>query len=228
MLFVQPGIYCIENKINNKKYIGSSKYVQSRLKDHMQLFLKNEAINKYLRFSLLKYGKENFNFYIIELLSEYNEDTLRQKEKYYIDFYKTKNSEFGYNKQDPDNTDCPRRSKIQFSQSQTISILNMYNDKISLKNIGKIFNVSGAVIERILKENNVHKRNLQEASGKFFTDEQEKEIIFSYLNLKESPYTIGKRYNVYGGPISKILRKHKIKLRNRSEAHLKNIIGDNK
>lgn len=51
--------------------------------------------NSHLQSSILKYGRENFNFEILEFS---NEENLNDREKYWIDFYKSYDSNFGYNK----------------------------------------------------------------------------------------------------------------------------------
>ena len=70
------GIYCIENKINNKKYIGQSQNIKTRWNSHIRKLDKNIHDNKYLQSSWNKYGKDNFKFYIIVKLK------FLMKEKY--------------------------------------------------------------------------------------------------------------------------------------------------
>src|SRR5258708_19912343 len=75
------GIYAIENKINKKLYIGYSADIKKRWRYHLSYLEKNNHQNTYLQRSWNKYGKNNFEFYIIE---ECSRDLLIQKEKYYI------------------------------------------------------------------------------------------------------------------------------------------------
>ena len=88
------GIYCIENIINGKKYIGRSKGIKGRLTSHKLSLRKNIHRNNHLQHSYNKYGLENFVFYIVE---ECFIKDLKTKEKYYIELYKTNDSDFGYN-----------------------------------------------------------------------------------------------------------------------------------
>jgi len=88
------GIYVVENKINNKKYIGQSTNIESRWKIHNSRLSKNCHNNKHLQLAWNKYGKNNFVFKIIE---ECSKEALDKKEKYFIKFFKSDNSEFGYN-----------------------------------------------------------------------------------------------------------------------------------
>ncbi|MBC5667289.1 GIY-YIG nuclease family protein [Eubacterium sp. BX4] len=75
------GIYCIENIINNKKYIGQSVNIEDRWRHHINELKRNEHDNKYLQRSYNKYGLDNFKFYILE---QCNQKDLDDKEIYWI------------------------------------------------------------------------------------------------------------------------------------------------
>lgn len=91
------GIYKISNKTNNKVYVGSSSFIQARLRQHKSHLLKNIHCNKHLQSSFNKYGLENFSF---ELIEECEIDNLINREQYWIDFLQTTNREKGYNKRE--------------------------------------------------------------------------------------------------------------------------------
>ena len=88
------GIYCIENLVDGKKYIGQSVNVERRIRKHKSALLGNYCNNVYLQRAHDKHGVENFSFYILETC---NYDTLDERERWYIRFYKTNEIEFGYN-----------------------------------------------------------------------------------------------------------------------------------
>ncbi len=90
------GIYCIENKISNKKYIGQSRNIEKRIKEHTYNLLKHNHSNPHLNDSFQKYGIENFSFYILSVCEEKDLDKL---EKHYIKTCKAKNPS-GYNLRD--------------------------------------------------------------------------------------------------------------------------------
>ena len=75
------GVYKITNIINNKFYIGSSKNIEKRLKNHFNNLKNNTHCNKHLQNAYNKYGKDAFISEILEITSEYN---LRSREDYYI------------------------------------------------------------------------------------------------------------------------------------------------
>ena len=76
------GIYCIENMINHKKYVGQSIDIHRRWAQHKQQnFI---ARDTFLYNSFKKYGLESFNFYIIE---ECDESLLNEREIYWISYY---------------------------------------------------------------------------------------------------------------------------------------------
>lgn len=61
------GIYCIENKINGKKYVGQAVDVKTRWRHHRCLLESNKHHSKALQRAWNKYSKEAFVFYMLEL-----------------------------------------------------------------------------------------------------------------------------------------------------------------
>lgn len=88
------GIYCIENMVNGKKYVGQSVNLKDRLYGHKTKLKHNKHKNRHLQFAVNKYGLENFTFNIIE---ECDVAHLDERERYYISLYKSDNEAFGYN-----------------------------------------------------------------------------------------------------------------------------------
>lgn len=88
------GIYKITNIINNKCYIGKSKDIENRWQYHKDYKNNAREYNKPLYKAPRKYGVENFNFEIIEELSDYSISD--EREKYWIKYYNSYGTD-GYN-----------------------------------------------------------------------------------------------------------------------------------
>ena len=88
------GIYCIENIINGKKYIGLSRDIKRRWLEHRSELNRGDHINNYLQSSWNIYGEDAFKFYIVELCLP---EELSDRECYYISKYHTLSHEDGYN-----------------------------------------------------------------------------------------------------------------------------------
>ena len=86
------GVYMFENKINHHKYIGASKHIEKRYKEHLRDMENNTQKQKTLYKAFKKYGLDNFEFSIIE---ECLPEDRFKREKYWIDYYNT--YEDGYN-----------------------------------------------------------------------------------------------------------------------------------
>lgn len=89
-------VYKITNKINNKIYIGITKYeISKRFKEHW--YIANRKIEKsnHLHSAMLKYGIDNFSVEEIESCDNY--ENLKKREMYWIKYYNSNNSDIGYN-----------------------------------------------------------------------------------------------------------------------------------
>ena len=91
----KAGVYCITCIVNNKKYIGCSKNIYSRINNH-KYSLEKQSLkqeNQYFIDDFKKYGYEKFNYEVLE----YTSKNLKDKEFYYINLYDTVNRKKGYN-----------------------------------------------------------------------------------------------------------------------------------
>lgn len=76
------GIYSIENILNNRVYVGSSKCIYKRILDHRSDLRKNKHSNYKLQHDWNIYGEEYFHF---NILCSCNLDQRTEKEQYYMD-----------------------------------------------------------------------------------------------------------------------------------------------
>lgn len=87
------GIYKITNLENQKVYIGQSENIKERLRSHIKRGLGAETPTRNKLYTVMnKVGVENFSYEIIE---ECPREQLNDKERYWIDYFKTQ--DFGYN-----------------------------------------------------------------------------------------------------------------------------------
>jgi len=89
------GVYKITNLVNNKYYIGSATNIKSRFSTHKRLLESNKHFNGHLQSSFNKYGKSNFKYEIIEVVTS---EDLIEREQYWIDKLDANNRVKGYNK----------------------------------------------------------------------------------------------------------------------------------
>lgn len=82
----KTGIYKITSLIDGRCYIGQAVDVKERFRDHMKAGLGIDAPQNKFYEIMQQQGLENFTF---ELLEECPKDELNEKEKFYIELYKS-------------------------------------------------------------------------------------------------------------------------------------------
>lgn len=137
------GIYKITKKENGKSYIGQSNDIERRFKEHT--FKNKIPIDK----AIQKYGKESFQF---EILEECSLDELDEKERYWINYYNTYKG-FGYNCSEGGGLNFGENNgRALITESDIINIRKAYNahknrketyqkykDKITFSNFASIW-----------------------------------------------------------------------------------------
>lgn len=89
-------IYKVINKINGKSYIGqTTQSLLKRKQEHIKSALKSKEGKNYFHWAIVEYGEENFEW--IELEKCNNKKELNEREKFYIEQFKSNNNDFGYN-----------------------------------------------------------------------------------------------------------------------------------
>lgn len=87
-------IYTITNKINNKVYVGRSIDYYTRKCTHKKSLERNCHKNEHLQAAWNKYGKENFEF---DVLEKHDPEFLPSMEHWWCNMLNTYNRKYGYN-----------------------------------------------------------------------------------------------------------------------------------
>jgi group I intron endonuclease len=125
------GIYKIINIITNKYYVGSSNNIYRRWNTHKKSLNEGTHYNLYLQNSFNKYGINNFNFIIQEIvLPGINLLKIEQK---YLDIAKDE-SNMCYNLTFIAGGGSKTKNKIKMFKEGTIKFIEKNNESIYLKN----------------------------------------------------------------------------------------------
>lgn len=136
-------IYKITNTINKKIYIGQTKDINRRFREHRQCGY-NRVQNKYLYNAIKKYGVDAFTFEILEYVENYNE-----REHYWINYFESTNSNKGYN---IDNTGTPHHHKKELTEQELFQLYqDLQEDLDSYKVLAKKY---GFVSEQSIRDIN--------------------------------------------------------------------------
>ena len=142
------GVYKIENIKNHKVYIGSSKNIYNRWKQHLSQLKANthHSIKLQRCYNKLK-NKSTLQFSIVEVVNDIN--ILKEREQYYIDKYDAFNS--GYNcSEKTDNPKYTLKNKQKAKKHREAKQLYEEFDKLYDENI---FRFPQKILTRIeLKE----------------------------------------------------------------------------
>lgn len=92
---MDTGVYCWLNKVNGKRYVGSSAIsLKGRKEGHLKLLRKKGHYNRHLQAAWNKYGEEQFDF---DVLCYCEPEECVTQEQAWIDHYQAANDKYGYN-----------------------------------------------------------------------------------------------------------------------------------
>lgn len=137
------GIYCIENIINNKKYIGLSRNIEQRWNEHKSKLRRGKHGNIYLQRAWNRDGEDAFKFYILETC---NSDVLSEREQYYINKEHTLSHEYGYNLTNG-GEDAPTTNKAVISYKTNV-IYNSVHESAEVCGVADITMISWCKTKR--------------------------------------------------------------------------------
>lgn len=141
----KPCIYKIQNKINNKVYIGSASGHYRRKAQHYYMLRRNIHFNKHLQSSWNKYGESNFKFEILEFVDNY--DLIILREEYYINLFNAANPFLGYNHRTICSTTLGLKwsdeARKRFSEKKKGKrIVHIDYDKLAKNNYKKVYSIN--------------------------------------------------------------------------------------
>lgn len=186
------GIYAIHNKVNDKYYIGQAKDIHQRWIQHRSRLKCNTHENCHLQAAYKKYGKESFEYFVLE---ECTVEQLNEREQYYIKQYDAYDN--GYNL-DKGGAGCPgykhtdeeiaKMRQIQNPKAvlQMDMNLNIVNEWVSCSHAGKTLGFSARGIKAA-----ADRKNRQKTIGGYYwiyKEEYENNVVDwdYYLNINES------------------------------------------
>lgn len=172
-------IYLIQNKINLKLYIGQTKSLNKRwscYKCAAKILPKRpQIINR----AMNKYGIDNFSY--IELESFKDQVNADEAEEFWIQYFQTRNSEFGYNLKPGGKVVSGwhhiEETKQKISKATTIQMSN----PINRENIGKF----------VSERNKI--KPIKAWLGKTFTEEHCERLSISHKGLDN--HQIGRKHS---------------------------------
>lgn len=172
-------VYLIHNIINNKFYVGKAKNPHKRWDKHIKVARGNREKEKfYIHRAISKYGIDNFSFSIIQTI--FNENEANMAEIYWINFYLSNNSKYGYNQTNGGEGVSGRVVSKATRQKQREKAVGRKHNEETLK---------------FMSGNNSHRSKLN--------FDQVNEIRYCFNYLKQSLQFLSKKYKVSSRTIAR-------------------------
>lgn len=194
-------IYCHENKINGKKYIGQSCQPPSKRWNSGYGYMHCPRFYS----AIQHYGWNNFIHTILE--DNLSAQEANEREKYYINLYNTLNPEVGYNLTEGGNSlseywKKEDNRKIQSERRKEYFQLNPDKKIENDKRISKISRETAKQRSELMKENYL----LKQGSLYEINQRRKKKIICVETQEHfESLTEASKKYNICVGSISRVI-----------------------
>jgi group I intron endonuclease len=192
------GVYLIHNILNNKVYVGKSVDIIRRWREHISTAYSPNAPKYPLQRAIVKYGKDNFVFAILQTFD--NEIMALEAEKYWTQYYRSTDGRYGYNLTNGGigslsgyHHTTESKEKMRISQTGKIRT-HQHRINIGLGRLGVQHTAS--TIEKLSGENSTHAK---------LTDELVKEIRVLYSTRKYSHRALAKMFNISKTQITNIL-----------------------
>lgn len=209
---IKSGVYMIKNKKINKIYVGSSKNLHTRIRDHQYKLYKNTHENMYLQKDWNEYGDEFFIVEIIEYVNELNE--LKNREQYWLDRLKSYHRDKGYNINNFASTKgktLPKETGLRITKVNTgRKHTEESKAKISLNRKGKYTGERpkhiGKKISKALKgDNSYHLKGEKHSNSKL----SEEDVLNIYNKIKngESILDVAGQFKINKSTVGRIINR---------------------
>ncbi len=190
------GIYKWINKVNGKYYVGSGKNLinghQCRKLKHFNALNKNKHFNEHLQRAWNKYGKENFEFIIIENIPDATGQKLLSTEQKYLDIAKTEKEK------------CYNMSFIAGKIEMTDEIkakISKFNKGKHIGNKNHMFGICGNKHpmwgRKHTEESNRKNSESNKIAQKGDKNANYDHTIYTFYNIKTNEEFKGTRYDFY-------------------------------
>lgn len=120
------GIYIIRNKVNNKVYVGQSKNLETREKQHFGDLKANKHFNSILQYSWNKHGENSFEFEVIEYCKI---EELNDREIYWANKHNAHDRNSGYNI-----ASCGNQGSVFLNKTE--DEMRLIREKMSMSRMG--------------------------------------------------------------------------------------------
>lgn len=143
-------IYCYTNKQNGKKYVGQTNNIKRRYKQHKEDSFKNYSEARYnqaIHCAIRKYGLDNFDFEILEVLENKTSEEVNERETYWIS-EKNSLAPNGYNLKAIGEANRGRNSS-SLSDADKNEIRRRLREKESIREIAEDYLLSYSYVSQI-------------------------------------------------------------------------------
>ena len=143
-------IYCYTNKQNGKKYVGQTNNIKRRYKQHKEDSFKNyndARYNQAIHCAIRKYGLDNFDFEILEVLENKTSEEVNERETYWIREKKSL-SPNGYNLKATGEANRGRNSSSLLDADKN-EIRRRLREKESIREIAEDYLLSYSYVSQI-------------------------------------------------------------------------------
>jgi predicted GIY-YIG superfamily endonuclease len=213
-------LYYLKSNLDNRIYIGITKYPEKRHKDHLRYSIRESHYNgNWIRKTLEKGGSIDMVVLCKDLSSnaavEMEKKMISLFRKLKIDITNTADGGLGFNHKGIPHSEQHKRN-IELSQPHKVRIpkeelIELYlNQKLSKKSIGKIYNCGTTTIDRRLNEYKIPIRTTANYKVSYQLDRNE--IISLYVDEKLSMLEIANRKNIGINGIRTLLNREGIKI----------------